>query len=113
MSHPSGPNPRSSATPLAQAQRSLHPAHGAPTPLAKNGMSEEKKLHAAMSRSFVTSYPFGAEAILQHWLWKTLKNATQSFGPLLQVFDTDYDATTNCGTDAWAAQRFIIKLTCK
>jgi len=39
MSHPSGPNPRSSATPLAQAQRSLHPAHGAPTPLAKSGMS--------------------------------------------------------------------------
>ena len=45
--------------------------------------AQEKKLHTAMRRSFVTSYAFGAEAILQHWLWKTLKNATQSFGPLL------------------------------
>ena len=37
----------------------------------------------------------------QHWLWKTLKNATRSFGPLLKVFATEYDATTTCGTDAW------------
>jgi hypothetical protein len=44
--------------------------------------AQEKKLHAVMRKSFVTSYAFGAEAILQHWLWKTLKNATQSFGPL-------------------------------
>jgi hypothetical protein len=63
--------------------------------------AQEKKLHAAMRQSFVTSYAFGAEAILQHWLWKTLKNATQCFGPLLKVFATDYDATTTCGTDAW------------
>jgi hypothetical protein len=63
--------------------------------------AQEKKLHAAMRKSFVTSYAFGAEAILQHWLWKTLKNATKSFGPLLKVFATDYDATTTCGTDAW------------
>ena len=54
-----------------------------------------------MRKSFVTSYVFGAEAIIQHWFWKTLKNATQSFGPLLQVFASDYDATTTCGTDAW------------
>jgi hypothetical protein len=32
---------------------------------------------------------------------ETLKNATKSFGPLLKVFATDYDATTTCGTDAW------------
>ena len=32
--------------------------------------AQEKKLHAAMRKSFVTSYAFGAEAILQHWLWK-------------------------------------------
>ena len=25
----------------------------------------------------------------EYWLWKTLKNATQSFGPLLQVFALD------------------------
>jgi hypothetical protein len=61
--------------------------------------AQEKKVHAAMRKSFVTSYAF--EAIIQHWLWKTLKNATQSFGPLFQVFATDYDATTTCGTDAW------------
>ena len=59
--------------------------------------AEEKKLHTALRKSFLTSYVFGAEAIIQHWLWKTLKNATQSFGPLLQVFATDYDATTACG----------------
>jgi hypothetical protein len=53
--------------------------------------------HCAVRKSFLTSYVFGAEAIIQHWLWKTLKNATQSFGPLLQVFATDYDATTACG----------------
>jgi hypothetical protein len=52
-------------------------------------------------KSFVTSYVFGAEAILQHWLWKTFKNATKSFGPLLKVFATDYDVTSSCGTDAW------------
>jgi hypothetical protein len=63
--------------------------------------AQEKKLHAAMRKSFVTSYSFGAEAILQHWLWKTLKNATKSFGPLLKVFATDYDTTTTCVTDAW------------
>ena len=38
---------------------------------------------------------------LSHWLWKTLKNATQSFGPLLKVFATYYDTTSSCGTDAW------------
>ncbi len=58
-------------------------------------------MHAAMRKSFVTSYVFGAEAILQHWFWKTLKNATKSFGPLLKVFATDYDDTTSYGTDAW------------
>jgi hypothetical protein len=63
--------------------------------------AQEKKLHASMRKSFVTSYVFGAEAILQHWLWKTLKNTTKSFGPLLKVFATYYDATTTCGTDAW------------
>jgi hypothetical protein len=63
--------------------------------------AQEKQLHAAMRKSFVTSYAFGAEAILQHWFWKTLKNATKSFGPLLKVFATDYDATSSCGTDAW------------
>jgi hypothetical protein len=63
--------------------------------------AQEKQLHAVMRKSFVTSYAFGAEAILQHWLWKTLKNATKSFGPLLKVFATDYDDTSSCGTDAW------------
>ena len=63
--------------------------------------AEEKKLHTALRRSFLTSYVFGAEAIIQHWLWKTLKNATQSFGPLLPVFAADYDCTIACGTNAW------------
>jgi hypothetical protein len=61
--------------------------------------AQEKQLHAAMRKSFVTSYTFGAEAILQHWLWKTLKNATKSFGPLLKVFATDYDATSSCASN--------------
>ena len=54
-----------------------------------------------MRKSFLTSYVFGAEAIIQHWLWKTLKTATKSFGPLLIVFADDYDATAACGTLAW------------
>jgi len=62
---------------------------------------EEKKLHTAMRKSFLTSYVFGAEAIIQHWLWKTLKNATQYFGPLLKVFAVDYDDTIACGSNAW------------
>ena len=62
---------------------------------------EEKKLHTSLRRSFLTSYVFGAEAIIQHWLWKTLKNANQSFGPLLKVFAADYAAIPACGTDAW------------
>ena len=63
--------------------------------------AQEKQLHAAMLKSFVTSCAFGAEAILQHWLWKTLQNATKSFGPLLKVFASDYDDTSSFGTDAW------------
>jgi hypothetical protein len=62
---------------------------------------EEKKLHTSLRRSFLTSYVFGAEAIIQHWLWKTLKNANQSFGPLLKVFAADYAANPACGTNAW------------
>jgi len=54
-----------------------------------------------MRRSFLTSYVFGAEAIIQHWFWKTLKTATKSFGPLLSVFADNYDATVACGTLAW------------
>jgi hypothetical protein len=63
--------------------------------------SQEKRLHTQMRRSFLTSYAFGVEAIIQHWLWKTLKTATKSFGPLLIVFADDYDATAVCGTLAW------------
>jgi hypothetical protein len=63
--------------------------------------AQEKKLHTQMRQSFLTSYVFGAEAIIQHWLWKTLKTATKSFGPLLIVFADDYDATAACGTLAW------------
>ena len=63
--------------------------------------AEEKQLHTSLRRFFLTSYVFGTEAIIQHWLWKPFKNTNQSFGPLLQVFDTDYDAPTACGTNAW------------
>jgi hypothetical protein len=63
--------------------------------------SQEKRLHTQMRQSFLTSYAFGAEAIIQHWLWKTLKTTTKSFGPLLIVFADDYDATAACGTLAW------------
>jgi hypothetical protein len=66
-----------------------------------NLSTEEKKLHTALRKSFLTSYVFGAEAIIKHWLWKTLKNATQSFGPLLKVFADDYAANPACGTNAW------------
>jgi hypothetical protein len=66
-----------------------------------NLSAEEKKLHTTLHRSFLTSYVFGAEAIIQHWLWKTLKIATQSFGPLLKVFPADYAANPACGTNAW------------
>ena len=66
-----------------------------------NLSAAEKKLHTVMRRSFLTSYVFGAEAIIQHWLWKTLKNATQYFGPLLKVFAVDYDDTIACGSNAW------------
>jgi hypothetical protein len=62
---------------------------------------KEKKLHTAMRKAFLTSYVFGAEAIIQHWFWKTLKTATKSFGPLLSVFADDYDASAACGTLAW------------
>ncbi len=63
--------------------------------------TQEKQLHTVVRKSFVTSYAFGAEAILQHLLWKTLKNTTKSFGPLLKVFATDYDATSSCCTNDW------------
>jgi hypothetical protein len=66
-----------------------------------NLSDDEKKLHTALRKSFLTSYVFGAEAIIQHWIWKTLKNTTQSFGPLLKVFAVDYAANLACGTHAW------------
>ena len=62
---------------------------------------KEKKIHTAMRKAFLTSYVFGAEAIIQHWFWKTLKTTTKSFGPLLSVFADDYDASAACGTLAW------------
>ena len=62
---------------------------------------EEKKLHTSLRRSFLTSYIFGAEAIIQHWIWKTFKNTTQSFSPLLKVFAADYAVNLACGTNAW------------
>jgi hypothetical protein len=63
--------------------------------------AEEKRVHTAMRRTFLKSYVFGAEAIIQHWFWKTLKTATKSFGPLLSVFSQDYDVSAACGTLAW------------
>jgi len=62
---------------------------------------EEKRVHTAMRKTFLKSYVFGAEAIIQHWFWKTLKTATKSFGPLLSVFSEDYDVSAACGTLAW------------
>ena len=46
---------------------------------------EQKKLHTAIRKSFLTSYVFGAEAIIQHWLWKTLKTATKFWSPSHRV----------------------------
>jgi hypothetical protein len=66
-----------------------------------NLSAEEKKLHTALRRSFLTSYIFGAEVIIQHWIWKTFKNTTQSFSPLLKVFAADYAVNLACGTNAW------------
>ena len=66
-----------------------------------NLSAEEKKLHTTLHRSFLTSYVFGAEAIIQHWIWKTFKNTTQSFSPLLKVFAADYAVNLACGTNAW------------
>jgi hypothetical protein len=63
----------------------------------------EKKLHTVLRKSFVTSYAYGSEHILQHWLWKTLKKATKSFGPLLKVFAKDYGTAASSGTDAWVS----------
>ncbi len=54
---------------------------------------KEKKIHTAMRKAFLTSYVFGAETIIQHWFWKTLKTAPKSFGLLLSVFADDYDAS--------------------
>jgi hypothetical protein len=62
---------------------------------------QEKRVHTAMRKAFLTSYVFCAEAIIQHWFWKTLKTATKSFGPLLSVFADDYDVSAACGTLAW------------
>jgi hypothetical protein len=69
--------------------------------------AQEKQLHAVMRKSFVTSYAFGAEAILQHWLWKTLKNATKSFGPLLKVFATYDDRPFIVLTETKPSKRHI------
>ena len=39
--------------------------------------------------------------VLQHWLWKLLRDKTRKFGPLHKVFRKIVVDTPNCGTAAW------------
>jgi hypothetical protein len=62
---------------------------------------EEKLMHTTMCMSWVAAYDKGSEHILQHWLWKMLKDKTAYFGPLLKVFSSNNGTATTCGTNDW------------
>jgi hypothetical protein len=62
---------------------------------------EQKEMHASMRDSWVSSFPKNSEVMLQHWLWKLLRDKTVHFGPLHEVFTKVSGNTKKCSTDAW------------
>ena len=64
---------------------------------------EDREMHAEMRVAWLSAYAKGSELVLQHWLWKLLRDKSQTFGALLQVFVDIPCTTRNCGSDVWNA----------
>jgi hypothetical protein len=62
---------------------------------------EQKELHSTMRESWLSSYSKASHTVLQHWLWKFLRDKTKSFAPLHKVFSKIQVDSPNSGTSAW------------
>jgi hypothetical protein len=58
----------------------------------------------------LSGYSKPSEAILQHWLWKFLKDRTRQFAHLHKVFTNIPSNTPQCGTAAWTQIFFYYPL---
>jgi hypothetical protein len=63
--------------------------------------AEQKQQQTAMREAWLSGYSKPSEAILQHWLWKFLKDRTRQFAHLHKVFPNIPSNTPQCGTAAW------------
>jgi hypothetical protein len=65
--------------------------------------AEQKQQQTAMREAWLSGYSKPSESILQHWLWKFLKDRTCQFAlsHLHQVFPNIPSNTPQCGTAAW------------
>ena len=56
-------------------------------------------MYTVMRMSWVAAYAKGSEQILQHWLWKLLKDKTEHLSPLLKVFSDNPGTAPSCAAD--------------
>ena len=63
--------------------------------------AEQKQQQTEMREAWLSGYSKPSEAILQHWLWKFLKDRTRQFAHLHKVFTNIPSNTPQCGTAAW------------
>jgi hypothetical protein len=63
--------------------------------------AEQKQQQTEMREAWLSGYNKPSEAILQHWLWKFLKDRTRQFAHLHKVFTNIPSNTPQCGTAAW------------
>ena len=62
-----------------------------------------RNMHAEMRTSWLSAYTKGSELVLQHWLWKLLRDKSHTFGALLQIFVDIPCSHRNCGSDVYNA----------
>jgi hypothetical protein len=63
--------------------------------------AEQKQQQTEMREAWLSGYSKPSDAILQHWLWKFLKDRTRQFAHLHKVFTNIPSNTPQCGTAAW------------
>ena len=64
---------------------------------------EDRAMHAEMRVAWLSAYAKGSELVLQHWLWKLLRDKSHTFGALLQIFVDIPCSHRNCGSDVYNA----------
>jgi hypothetical protein len=63
--------------------------------------AEQKDLYSTMRASWNSSYIKASHTVLQHWLWKLLKDKTKAFAPLHKVFAKIKVDSLDSGTAVW------------